>query len=54
MGALAYGLPDGHLGDFAVFAGFVFLVVLVFVWLPGVLVLFALQLIWRAYRRVRA
>jgi chromate transport protein ChrA len=52
-GALAYGLPEGHYVGFGLYAALVFFVVFLFIWLPGVLALLALEWLFRAYRRVR-
>ncbi|MDH4104215.1 MAG: hypothetical protein OEV36_02310 [Myxococcales bacterium] len=54
LGTFVYGAPqDGEYLGFSIYAALVFFAVLVFVWLPGVLALFALEWLIRAYRRAR-
>jgi hypothetical protein len=55
FGTFVYGAPeDGYYLGFSIYAAFVFFAVLVFIWLPGVLVLLAFEWLFRAYRRARA
>ena len=53
VGAFALGGPNGDYGGFGVYAVSVFFVVLLFIWLPGVLVPLALGFVVRAYRHLR-